>query len=113
MRLRVSLALLALAAACGGGGEQAANQSQQAQPGMAAPTGPVVDVQMTGTPDKPVFSPNTLTIAAGTTVRFINVAAGPHNVMFPADSIPAGAAGVLGPAMDQAMGPTMGPLNGH
>jgi plastocyanin len=110
MRFRAFPAILVLAAAaCGGqGGEQSADQTQQqATPGAA---GPVVEVQMTGTPDKPVFAPLTLTVASGTTVKFINAAAGPHNVMFPADSVPAGAATVLTAAMKNTMGPLNGPM---
>ena len=74
-----------------------------------APAGPVVEVRMTGTVTAPVFEPASLTIAPGTTLRFINVSAGPHNVAFWGDSIPAGAAAVLNAAM---AGRTMGDLSG-
>jgi plastocyanin len=50
------------------------------------------------------FDPAAITIAPGTTVRFINVSGGPHNVAFWADSIPAGAPAVLNAAMPDRMG---------
>ena len=44
------------------------------------------------------------TIAPGTTVRFINVSGGPHNVVFWPDSIPAGSAEVLNGALTGRQG---------
>ena len=41
-------------------------------------------------------------------MRFVNIAGGPHNVSFWADSIPPGAAEQL----QRNMGPTVSPLNG-
>jgi plastocyanin len=103
-------AVLALGAlACGGGDKQAQQEQAPAAQEQAAPTGPVVEVRMAGTATAPVFEPAALTIAPGTTIRFINVAAGPHNVSFWGDSIPAGAAAVLNAAM---AGRTMGDLAG-
>jgi plastocyanin len=103
-------AVLALGAlACGGGDKQAQQEQPPATQEQMAPTGPVVEVKMTGTATAPVFEPAALTIAPGTTIRFINVAAGPHNVSFWGDSIPAGAAAVLNAAM---AGRTMGDLAG-
>ncbi|HXV90511.1 MAG TPA: plastocyanin/azurin family copper-binding protein [Gemmatimonadales bacterium] len=103
-------AVLALGAlACGGEKPQAQPEQAPAAQEQAAPAGPVVEVQMTGTTTAPVFEPAALTIAPGTTVRFINVAAGPHNISFWGDSIPAGAAAVLNAAM---AGRTMGDLAG-
>jgi len=68
-------------AACGQkGGDQ--NQSQTsappAAPAAAAPSGPVVEVKMTGNGStRAGFEPNAITIPAGATVRFTNVAGGP------------------------------------
>jgi len=104
-------AVLALGAlACGGGEkQQAQTETPAAQEQAAAPAGPVVEVQMTGTGSTAAFEPAALTIAPGTTIRFINVSGGPHNVAFWGDSIPAGAAAVLNAAM---AGRTMGDLAG-
>jgi plastocyanin len=67
---------------------------------MAAPAGPVVEVKMTGNGSTlAAYEPNTLTIKPGTTVRFINVSGGPHNIAFWQDSIPAGAAAALNAGM--------------
>lgn len=112
-------AVLALGALACGGGEQ----QQQAEPeqmpamgeqamgeqAMETPAGPVVEVKMVGTGTTAAFEPATLTIAPGTTVRFINVSGGPHNIAFWGDSIPEGAAAVLNQAM---AGRTMGDLLG-
>ena len=49
------------------------------------------------------FEPKTVEIAAGTTVRFVNVSGGPHNIAFYADSIPTGAATVWNAAMANRM----------
>lgn len=105
-------AVLALGAlACGGEKQQA---QQEEAPAMAeqpaeTPAGPVVEVKMTGTGTTAAFEPATLTIAPGTTVRFINVSGGPHNISFWGDSIPQGAAAVLNAAM---AGRNMGDLAG-
>ena len=111
MKVTKLAAVLALGAlACGGGDKQQAQQeTPAAQDQTAAPAGPVVEVKMAGTTTAPVFEPAVLTIAPGTTVRFINVSAGPHNISFWGDSIPAGAAAVLNAAM---AGRTMGDLAG-
>jgi len=103
MRLTALGVIVALGAiACG---EKKADQAQAAQTATtqttatqpaAAPTGPVVEVKMTGNgTNLAAFVPKTLQIAPGTTVRFVNVSGGPHNVAFYADSIPAGAAALL------------------
>ncbi|HYK82354.1 MAG TPA: plastocyanin/azurin family copper-binding protein, partial [Gemmatimonadales bacterium] len=79
----------------------------------AAPTAPatIVEVKMTGNATtKAAFEPATLTIATGTTVRFLNVSGGPHNVAFYADSIPKGGAEALKKGMPSAMGDLMGPF---
>ncbi|HEX4633524.1 MAG TPA: plastocyanin/azurin family copper-binding protein [Gemmatimonadales bacterium] len=109
MRLTALAALVALGAAACGGGDKNANAAPAAAtpaaatPAMtpsAAPAGPVVEVKMTGNgTSQAAFEPKTLTIAPGTTVRFVNVVGGPHNVSFFKDSIPAGAEVVLNAAM--------------
>lgn len=110
MKVTKLAAVLALGAlACGGGEKQQAQPETPAADQAAAPTGPVVEVKMTGTGSTAAFEPATLTIAPGTTVRFINVSGGPHNVSFWGDSIPAGAGAVLNAAMT---GRTMGDLAG-
>jgi plastocyanin len=108
MRLTALGTILALAAlACG---EKAKEQAPAATPEAAAPaaaatpTGPVVEVKMTGNgTNQAAFEPKTLEIAAGTTVRFINVSGGPHNIAFYGDSIPAGAATMLNNGMANRM----------
>ena len=110
MRLTVLGAALALGAiACG---DKKADQTPAQAPAQAAaatttpaaPTGPVVEVKMIGNgSNQAAFEPKTLEVAAGTTVRFINVAGGPHNIAFFADSIPAGAAAVLNAGMANRM----------
>lgn len=88
------------ALACGGEKQADQTQTPAAQPAAAAPAGPVVEVKMTGNGStQAAFDPATLTIAPGTTVRFINVSGGPHNVAFWGDSIPAGAEAVLTAAL--------------
>src|SRR2546427_3141537 len=70
----------------------------------AAPAAAVVEVKMTGNgTTKAAFEPATLTIAPGTTVRFLNVSGGPHDIAFYADSIPKGAADVLKKGMPNQM----------
>ena len=111
MRFTVLTTLVALGAvACGG--EKKADESQTAgQTGMAAPAGPVVEVKMTGNGSTIAkFEPNTLTIAPGTTVRFVNVSGGLHNIAFWGDSIPAGAAAVLTAAMPNTVDNLSGPF---
>ena len=111
MRFTVLTTLVALSAvACGG--EKKADQSQTAgQTGMAAPAGPVVEVKMTGNGSTiAAFEPKTLTIAPGTTVRFVNVSGGLHNIAFWADSIPAGAAAILAAAMPNTVDNLSGPF---
>jgi plastocyanin len=107
MRLTALTVLVALgAAACGGDKKADAAASAPAAPAAqsattpAAPTGPVVEVKMTGNgTSQASFDPKVLTVAPGTTVRFVNVVGGPHNISFFADSIPAGAAAVLNASM--------------
>ncbi len=77
----------------------------------AEPAGSVVEVKMTGDgTTKAAFEPATLTVKGGTTVRFINVSGGPHNIAFFADSIPKGGAEALKNGMANAMGDLTGPF---
>ena len=102
MRFALLTTVVAVGAiACGKKADQ--NQTQMAPPAApaaAAPAGLVVEVKMTGNGStRAAFEPNTLTIAPGTTVRFINVSGGPHNIAFWPDSIPAGGAAALNAGM--------------
>jgi plastocyanin len=56
------------------------------------------------------FEPSVLSIKPGTTVRFINLSGGPHNIAFYPDSIPAGAVAALKAGMPSPMADLMGPL---
>src|SRR5437867_12163234 len=113
MRLTLLTTLVAFGAvACGGEKKADASQAQAAAPAAAAatPAAPaaraaaVDEVKMTGNgTTRPALEPATLTIAPGTTVRFINVSGGPHDIAFYADSIPKGAADVLKKGMPNQM----------
>lgn len=113
MRLTWIGTIVALGAlACGGEKKGEEMQPAAGQPAAApAAMGPVVEVKMTGDGStKAAFEPNTLTVAPGTTVRFINVSGFPHNVAFYADSIPAGAAAALNAGMPNRMDNLSGPF---
>ena len=115
MRLTWIGAVAAVAAVACGGEKKAADTSAQAPAAAAttpaAPTGPVVEVKMIGNGSTQAkFEPNALTIAPGTTVRFINVSGGPHNIAFYGDSIPAGAATALNAGMANRMDNLSGPF---
>src|SRR5205814_7628275 len=99
MRFTLFISLVAFAiVACGGDKKSAASQAEAATPapaGVAAsapaaePAGAVVEVKMTGNgTTAAAFEPAKLSIKPGTTVRFINVSVGPHDIAFYADSIP-------------------------
>ena len=109
--LFTSLAAFAIVA-CGGDKKSAASQAEAATPApAAAPAGAVVEVKMTGNGTSvAAFEPSKLSIKTGTTVRFINVSGGPHNVAFYADSIPKGGADALKKGMANAMGDLTGPF---
>jgi len=117
MRFALLTTVVAIGAlACGKGGQ---NQSQQSAPPAApaagsdamAMTGPVVEVKMTGNGStRAAFEPASLTIAPGTTVRFIDVSGGPHNIAFWQDSVPAGAAAVLNANMKNTVDNLAGPF---
>ncbi len=119
MRFTLFTTLAAFAiVACGGDKKSAASQAEAATPTpadvpaaapAAEPAGAVVEVKMTGNGTSvAAFEPSKLSIKAGTTVRFINVSGGPHNIAFYADSIPKGGAAVLKKGMPNAMGDLMG-----
>lgn len=101
-----------LAAACGGGGEKAAEAPAAEAPAPAAPAaaGATHDVNMQLDGTTYHYVPSELTIKVGDVVVFHNVSGGPHNVQFWADSIPAGGADALGAGMPDVMGPLAGPL---
>ncbi len=79
MRLTWIGALAVVAAvACGKKAADTSAQQPAATTTPAAPTGPVVEVKMIGNgTTQAKFEPSALTIAPGSTVRFINVAGGP------------------------------------
>jgi plastocyanin len=123
MRLTLLTTLAALGAvACGGEKKAAASQAKAATPAPtpaaatsvappAKPAGAVVEVKMTGNgTSQAAFVPDKITIKAGSTVRFINVSGGPHNVAFYGDSIPKGGAEALKKGMPNAMADLMGPF---
>lgn len=111
MRLNwIGPALTLGALACGGGDKQA-QQTPGTQQAAPAASGTVVEVKMTGNGSTAAaFEPATLTIAPGTTVRFVNAAGGPHNIAFYGDSIPANAATVLNAAMANRSDNLSGPF---
>ena len=114
MRFALLTTVVAIGAlACGKSGDQ--NQTQGAPPaapaGASAATGPVVEVKMTGNGSTiAAYEPNRLTIAPGTTVRFINVSGGPHNIAFWQDSVPAGGAAALNANMKNTVDNLSGPF---
>lgn len=112
MRFTLLTTTLALGAlACGGEKQADQTQTPAGQPAAAAPTGPVVEVKMTGNNSNiAAFEPNRLTIAPGTTVRFVSVSGGMHNVAFWGDSIPAGAATALAAGMPNTIDNLSGPF---
>jgi len=114
MRKLYLVAGLVALAACGGGEKKA--EEQQAAPAAAAPaaapatTGATYDVDMNFDGKVGSFTPAELTIKAGDVVRFHNKTGMPHNVVFAADSIPAGAAAVLDAAMADKVASLTGPM---
>ena len=104
--------------ACGGDKRPAASQAEAAtltpaavSASAAAPAGAVVEVKMTGNgTTAAAFEPSKVTIKTGSTVRFVNVAGGPHNVAFYSDSIPKGGADALKKGMPNPMGDLTGPF---
>lgn len=104
-----------LFAACGGGDAEPAadtqaggTQTPAAEAPAAGGTGATHEVQMVLEGTEYKYMPEQLTVKPGDKIRYINVSGGPHNVAFWADSMPSGAQD----AISQAMGETMGPLQG-
>lgn len=118
MRFALLTTVVALGAlACGKKGDQNQTQTQTAPPAPpagtapATPTGPVVEVKMTGNGStKASFEPNSITIPAGATVRFTNVSGGPHNITFWSDSLPSGGAAALQAGMKNTVDNLSGPF---
>ena len=113
MRFTLLTTVVALRAlACGGDKSGSQTQTPAGQPAATpAATGPVVEVKMTGNGSNlAAFEPKALTIAPGTTVRFINVSGGMHNVAFWGDSIPAGASTALTAGMPNTIDNLSGPF---
>lgn len=89
--LMVAVASVALAA-CGGGGEQAADTTKATAPAAQTPAAPAAaqapstgkwhDVQMVGDEKGYKYEPASLTVKVGDGVRFTMVTGGPHNVQF-------------------------------
>ena len=115
MRVTVIGVMLAFGVlACGKKSEQAAGQpggQPAAQPEAAAqPSGPVVEIKMTGAGNVFQYEPSVIDAPVGATLRFINVSGGPHNVSFYSDSVPAGAVDLLNAAMANRMDNLVGPF---
>ena len=113
MRFTLLTTVVALGALACGGDKQASQTQTPADQAAATPaaTGPVVEVKMTGNgTNLAAFEPKAITIAPGTTVRFINVSGGMHNVAFWGDSIPAGAAAALTAGMPNTIDNLSGPF---
>jgi plastocyanin len=110
--LTTVVAIGALACSKGGDQNQMQQSSQMAPPAASdAASGPVVEVKMTGNGStRAAFEPSSLTIAPGTTVRFINVSGGPHNIAFWQDSVPSGAATALNAGMKNSVDNLTGPF---
>lgn len=112
MRFALLATVVAIGAlACGKKADE--NQTQMAPPAAppAAGTGPIVEVKMTGNGStRAAYEPSSLTVAPGTTVRFINVSGGPHNIAFWSDSIPAGGASALSGGMQNTIDNLSGPF---
>ena len=106
---------LAALTACG---EKKAAETPAATPegapamAAAAPamTGKTWDVDMNFDGKLGTYTPAELTIKVGDVVNFHNKTGFPHNVVFNADSIPAGAAAVLDAAMADKVASLTGPM---
>jgi plastocyanin len=105
--------LVVLAAACGGEKkteEQAPAAAPAASAAAPAMTGTTYDVNMEFDGKTYRYVPAILTIKSGDVINFHNKSGGPHNVSFWADSIPAGAAAVLGANMPNQIQPLSGSM---
>ena len=119
MRIALLATVVAVGAlACGKGDQNQSQQTNNAAPqaagtdsGTASASGQVVEVRMTGNGStRAAFEPATITITPGTTVRYINVSGGPHNIAFWPDSIPSGAAAALQQGMKNTIDNLTGPF---
>ena len=112
MRFTLLTTVVALGAiACGKKDQTQTQTPPPAAPTAATSSGPVVEVKMTGNGStRAGFEPSTITIPAGATVRFTNVAGGPHNITFWSDSLPAGGAAALNAGMKNTVDNLSGPF---
>ena len=112
MRFALLTTVVALGAiACGKKDQTETQTPPPAAPAAATTSGPVVEVKMTGNGStRAAFEPSTITVPAGATVRFTNVAGGPHNITFWADSVPAGGAAALNAGMKNTVDNLAGPF---
>lgn len=113
MRKLYLVAGLAALTACGGekkAEEQQAAPAPAAEQAAPATTGATWDVDMNFDGKNGTFTPADITIKPGDVVRFHNKTGMPHNVVFNADSIPAGAAAVLDAAMADKVASLTGPM---
>jgi plastocyanin len=120
MRFALLTTVVAIGALACGGKKGDQTQNQQSAPPAApaagnaagnAASGPVVEVKMTGNGStRAAFEPSSLKIAPGTTVRFINVSGGPHNIAFWQDSVPSGGAAALNANMKNTVDNLSGPF---
>ena len=105
-----------LAMACAGsetaGNANAAEQSSAAgeEPQAEVQSSEVHEVMMELVDGSYIYTPLSLTIRVGDTVRWINASGGPHNVAFYADQIPEGAEDPLNAAMSNRLGNLNGEL---
>jgi len=84
--------------------------SLSAQTSKAPATGATVRVRMLQQGSVYKFEPANFTVHPGDAVEFVNVSGFPHNVMFDASKVPAGAVAVLNQNMTQRSGSLMGPM---
>jgi plastocyanin len=84
--------------------------TQTPAPSAAAGTTHEVKMELDGATYK--FEPASVTIKAGDVISFVNVSGGPHDIVFYADSIPAGGAAVLDAGMPDKTAPLSGPMVG-
>ncbi len=118
MRFIPLTTIAAVALGCGGEKKPDTTQTSSSAPaasGGAAPAaaaaGPLIEVRMTGDGTrKAAFEPSVLTVTPGTTVRFVNVSGGPHNVAFWPESLPPGGAAALKASMPNQMTTLTGPF---
>ena len=94
--------LTILAIACGGSAESAGDAADDKAPTttpaeVGAAT--VHEIQMELVDGSYRYTPSTLAIKTGDTVRWINASGGPHNVAFYGDQVPEGADVVLNASM--------------